>query len=210
MTILTPTTAVFSYELKPIPLASDRLELEPLQDRHIDELVALFDPEIWRWYTTRIADRVSLVAFLRQILQDQSAHRTLAFAIREKGGGTLVGSSRFMNLQPAHRRIEIGSTWYAPSWQRTFVNTEAKFLMLSHAFETLSCISVQLQTDVLNEKSRAAIERLGAKLDGILRNDRICDDGRIRHSAYYSITAQEWPEVRQRLQTKIHQGPTIK
>jgi RimJ/RimL family protein N-acetyltransferase len=159
-------TKPFSFELKPITLESDHLKLEPLTANHIEDLVKLFEPGIWQWYTHQIKDQGALRTFLNGILDEQNQHRTLAFAIREKAEGKLVGSTRFMNLFPSHRRIEIGSTWYAPKWQRTFVNTEAKLLLLTHAFENLQCISVQLQTDALNARSRAAIERLGAKLDG--------------------------------------------
>lgn len=198
-------TKVFPFELKPVTLESDRLCLEPLAGNHIDELLPLFDAEIWRWYTHQLANTQALKSFLENILKEQSLNRTVGFAIREKLGGKLVGSTRLMNPHPDHRRVEIGSTWYAPKWQKTFVNTEAKYILLTHAFETLACISVQLQTDVLNTKSRAAIERLGAKLDGILRNDRICEDGRIRQSAYYSITCDEWPQVKTNLRGKLDQ-----
>jgi RimJ/RimL family protein N-acetyltransferase len=165
--------------------------------------VSLFDIEIWRWYSDQINTPDVLRSFLQKILDEQSLGRTLAFAIRDRESGQLVGSSRFMNVSPAHRKVEIGSTWYGRRWQRTYANTESKYFMLSHAFETLSCISVQFQTDVLNAKSRAAIERLGAKQEGVHRNDRICSDGRIRDSVYYSITDSEWPEVKQRLLARL-------
>lgn len=197
-------TSVFSFQLKPVILEGQHLRLEPLSESHLEELVSLFDVEIWRWYTDQIKTPDALRSFLQKILHEQTAGRTLAFAIRDKKSGQTVGSSRFMNVSPAHRKVEIGSTWYGPRWQRTFANTESKYLMLSHAFDSLSCISVQFQTDALNEKSRAAIERLGAKLEGVHRNDRICSDGRIRNSVYYSITDSEWPEVKQRLLVRLN------
>lgn len=192
-------TDTHPFHLEPLTLEGRRLRLEPLSAAHLDELTALVDPEIWRWYTIRVESEAQFRAFMESILTDQSLGKTLAFAIRDKATGELVGSSRYMNLDPANRRLEIGSTWYAPKWQRTFVNTESKYLMLAHSFEVLSCIGVQFQTDVLNERSRRAIERLGAKLDGILRAQRIRFDGRVRDSAFYSITAAEWPDVRGRL-----------
>jgi RimJ/RimL family protein N-acetyltransferase len=197
-------TSIFSFQLKPVILEGSHLRLEPLSEGHLEELVSLFDVEIWRWYTDQINTCDALRSFLQKVLEEQSLGRTLAFAIREKKSERLVGSSRFMNVSPVHRKVEIGSTWYGRSWQRTFANTESKYLMLSHAFDSLSCISVQFQTDVLNEKSKAAIERLGAKLEGVHRNDRICFDGRIRDSVYYSITQSEWPEVKQRLFTRLN------
>ena len=187
------------FEIEPMILEGRYLRLEPLESAHLTELTTLVDPEIWRWYTMRIESDRDFRKFMESILTEQANGKTLAFAIREKATGELVGSSRYMNLDSPNRRLEIGSTWYAPKWQRTFVNTEAKYLMLAHAFEVLSCIGVQFQTDVLNEKSRRAIERVGAKLDGILRAHRIRFDGRVRDSAFYSITASEWPDVRARL-----------
>ena len=119
------------------------------------------------------------------------------------GSGSVVGSTRFLNLDPAHRRVEIGSTWVAPPWQRTSVNTEAKYLMLRHAFETLGCIRVELKTDALNQRSRAAIRRLGALEEGTFRRHMITASGRVRDSVYYSILAEEWPAVRERLEARL-------
>jgi len=191
--------AVFAFELKAVPLESEHLLLEPLAPRHLDELVGLFEPGIWEWYTVRIERREDLRRFIAGILAEQQQGKTVAYAIREKTTGELIGSTRFMNVDAANRRLEIGSTWYAPRWQRTYANTECKLAMLTHAFETLSCISVCFQTDVLNTRSRTAIERLGAKPEGVVRCHRICEDGRVRDSAMYSITYEEWPQVKERL-----------
>jgi len=181
----------------------ERIALEALETAHVDALVAAFDPAtwpgIWRWYTTQITDAAALRHFLEGILQEQAEGKTVAFAVRDLASGTLIGSTRFLHIEVANRRVEIGSTWYAPAWQRTYANTEAKRLLLAHAFERWDCLCVQLQTDALNERSRRAIERLGAQLDGVLRGHRVCDDGRVRNSAMYSILRAEWPEVRARL-----------
>ena len=192
-------TKVFPLQLTPIQLTGARIVLEPMEDRHFEELLPLLNPSIWDWYTIQIRNADDFRNFLNRILTEQRAGRSLAFAIRERAGGRVIGSSRYLNVDSTNRTVEIGSTWFAPQWQRTFANTESKFQMLTHAFETLSCISVQFQTDVLNVRSRAAIERLGAKLDGVIRDHRICHDGRIRSSAFYSITHEEWAAVRDRL-----------
>lgn len=193
--------AVFPFELKPVRLETAHLVLEPLEERHLDDLVALFDPAIWRWYTIRIERPEDLRRFVSEILAEHEQGKTVAYAVREKTSGRIIGSTRFMNVDAANRRLEIGSTWYAPAWQHTYANTECKLALLTHAFEALSCISVCFQTDVLNTRSRTAIERLGAKPEGIVRCHRICSDGRVRDSAIYSITYEEWPQVKERLRT---------
>ena len=190
---------VFPLDLKTAPLESEHLLLEPLERRHVDELVELFEPGIWEWYTVRIERPEDLRRFVSEILDEHKQGKTLAYAVRDKATGKVIGSTRFMNVDAANRRLEIGSTWYARPWQRTYANTECKLAMLTHAFEALSCISVCFQTDVLNTRSRTAIERLGAKPEGIVRCHRICSDGRVRDSAIYSITFEEWPHVKDRL-----------
>lgn len=199
-------TKPFSLSIKPTVLSGTRLQLEPLTAEHLDDLSRLCEPEIWQWYTVPISTPEALKRFLSNILNEQESNRTLAFAIRDRASGLLIGSSRYMNLDPTNRRIEIGSTWFSAKWQRTYGNTESKLLMLSHAFENLCCISVCFQTDALNEKSRRAIERLGARLDGILRFHRICQDGRIRDSAVYSITELEWPKIKTELIERLTRG----
>jgi RimJ/RimL family protein N-acetyltransferase len=121
----------------------------------------------------------------------------------KKKRGRVIGSTRYANIDRAHRRVEIGWTWVARAWQRTAVNTEAKYLLLRHAFETLGCIRVELKTDSLNAQSRAAILRIGAREEGIFRNHMITASGRIRHTVYFSITDAEWPEVKSRLEAKL-------
>ena len=133
----------------------------------------------------------------------QAAGLALPFTTVVNEGDRVVGSTRFMNIDAANHRVEIGTTWIAKSWQRTFVNTHAKLLMLRHAFETLGCISVEIRTHARNDQSRAAIERLGAKLDGILRHHMIMPDGHIRDTAAYSIIRDEWPAVKAGLERRM-------
>jgi RimJ/RimL family protein N-acetyltransferase len=141
--------------------------------------------------------------YIETALKWQAEGTALPFATIEKGSGKAVGSTRYANIERTHRRLEIGWTWITPSWQRTAVNTEAKYLMLRHAFETLGCIRVELKTNSLNRKSRDAMLRIGAKEEGILRNHMINPDGSIRHTAYYSVIDSEWPEVKKRLEEKL-------
>lgn len=141
--------------------------------------------------------------YIETALRWQAEGTALPFATVEKGSGQVVGSTRYANIERAHRRLEIGWTWITPRWQRTAVNTEAKYLMLKHAFEVLGCIRVELKTNALNQKSRDAILRIGAKEEGVLRNHIINQDGSIRHSAYYSIIDSEWPQVKKRLEEKL-------
>ncbi len=196
-------TRIFQLNVEPIVLKGPRLTLEPLEERHLDQFYPILNPEIWNWYTVQVRTEKDLAEFLSQRLQEQAEGRSLCFAIRDNGSGRLIGSSCFLNIDRQNRRVEIGSTWFGIDWQRTYANTEAKFLMLSHAFETLSCLCVQFQTDVLNEKSRKALERLGARCDGILRSHRICQDGRIRDSIFYSIIEPEWPEIREGIRLRL-------
>ena len=132
----------------------------------------------------------------------------MVFATIERSSGRAIGSTRFMNIDRANRRVEIGSTWIAPAWQRTPVNTEAKYLMLRHAFEVWGCIRVELKTDALNQKSRTAILRIGAKEEGTLRRHLLTWTGRVRDTVYFSILDNEWPEVKLQLESRIAEGPT--
>ena len=187
-------------------LEGERLILEPLSESHTEQFYALIDPEIWKWYTVQIKNEDDMKGYIQKHLEDCQSGRTQAFAIKLKENHELIGSSSYINIDKFNRRVEIGSTWYAPKWQRTFVNTECKLLLLDYAFETLGCICVQFHTDNLNERSREAIQRLGAKLDGVLRHHRICQDGRVRHSAVYSITEAEWPPVKEHIQGLLDRG----
>ena len=144
-----------------------------------------------------------MAAYIDAALAEQARGVSLPFTIVEKSSGKPVGCTRFANIDRVHRRVEIGWTWVAKTWQRTAVNTESKYLLLRHAFETLGCIRVELKTDSLNEKSRAAILRIGAREEGIFRNHMITASGRIRHTVYFSIVDSEWPAAKSRLEQRL-------
>ena len=194
--------------LTPVTLEGRHIRLEPLSLDHCDELFeAGGDESIWRWNPRySIRNREDMRGYIDSALQMQAAGRSLPFATIEKGSNRAIGSTRYAEVDTAHRRLEIGYTWIMPAWQRTAVNTEAKYLMLCHAFETLGCVRVQLRTDVLNERSRRAIARLGATQEGIFRNDMIPATGRRRDSIYFSILDGEWPAVKRRLEERLSRG----
>ncbi len=190
--------------LAPIVLEGRHVRLEPLRLDHHDAFSKIgLDEEIWRWFPQPVHSREDMQAYIRTALQWQAEGTALPFATIERNSGCAIGSTRFMNIDQANRKVEIGSTWIAPAWQRTAANTEAKYLMLRHAFEQLGTIRVELKTDVLNEKSRTAILRIGARHEGIFRNHVICAGGRIRDSAWYSIIDSEWPNVKAELEERL-------
>lgn len=171
---------------------------------HAEELVAAADDgELWNSTVTVVPSRATMADYISSALTAQSQGRELPFVIIRKLSGQVVGTTRFYNIEREYRTVEIGYTWLAASAQRTAVNTEAKFLMLRHAFESLRCIRVALVTDVLNQQSQKAILRLGAKQEGILRNHMIMPDGRYRDSVCFSIIEAEWPEVKEKLAAKL-------
>ena len=188
--------------LTPIRLLGTRCSLEPLALEHEDELVAaVSDGELWNlWYTTIPSPQTMRTEILRR-LELQAKGSMLPFTTRS-ASGQVVGMTTYMNIDAVHRRLEIGSTWTAKSAQRGPLNTECKLLLLSHAFE-LGCIAVELRTHFLNQQSRQAIERLGAKLDGILRNHQRAANGSLRDTCVYSITAAEWPAVETHLRWQL-------
>jgi RimJ/RimL family protein N-acetyltransferase len=161
--------------------------------------------ELFRWMPYSLHSAVDIQAAVDKALSEQELGLSVPFATTERNSGRIVGTTRFMNMDRANRRVEIGSTWVAPAWQRTAVNTEAKYLMLRHAFEQWGCIRVELKTDSLNQKSRTAILRLGAKEEGTLRQHIVTYTGRLRDSIYFSILDKEWPEVKARLEEKLAQ-----
>jgi RimJ/RimL family protein N-acetyltransferase len=190
--------------IEPVTLEGRFVRLEPLALAHHAALCAAgLDEAIWRYMPQTLRTPEDMRAFIEAALEAQAAGAALPFATVEKATARAIGSTRFFNIDHAHRRLEIGWTWLGLAWQRTAANTEAKSLMLTHAFETLGCIRVEFKTDSLNERSRAAILRLGAKEEGTFRNHMIMPDGRLRHSVYYSIIADEWPEVKARLEAKL-------
>jgi len=190
--------------IEPVTLSTKRLTLRPLRLDDVSALAtAASDGDLWEKRTTTVPRPEGFEAYVRKALELQALGQALPFATVVNEGPTIVGSTRYMNIDAANHRVEIGTTWIARSWQRTFVNTHAKFLMLRHAFEGLGCNAVELRTHRLNDQSRAAIERLGAKLDGILRRHMIMPDGHVRDTAVYSITRDEWQTVKQGLERRM-------
>ncbi len=189
----------------PVMLEGSHVRLEPLAKAHLAGLAQFgLEEELWRWIPVPVRTVEEMAAYIETALQEQERGVSLPFALIEKATGRAIGSTRYGNIDPTHRRVEIGWTWVAREWQRSAVNTEAKYLLLKHAFETLGCIRVELKTDSLNEKSRAAILRIGAREEGIFRNHMIAANGRIRHTVYFSIVDSEWPAVKARLESLLN------
>src|SRR5882762_10473277 len=196
-----PTEMVVS----PVVLEGTHVRLEPLAKSHLAGLAEVgLDEELWRWIPTPVRTREEMATYIETALDEQARGMALPFAIVEKATGRAIGSTRYGNIDRMHRRVEIGWTWVARNWQRSAMNTEAEYLLLKHAFETLGCMRVELKADSLNERSRAAILRIGAREEGIFRNHMITASGRIRHSVYSSIIDSEWPAVRARLESKLN------
>lgn len=191
-------------DLTPRPLEGPTIRLEPLAPRHLAGLCAVgLDPELWRLVSVRVHDRMGMERYVASALADQRAGSALPFATVWRETGEVIGSTRFGNAAPEHRRVEIGWTWLGRDWQRTGANTEAKYLMLRHAFEQWGCQRVEFKTSALNERSRAAIRRIGGREEGILRAHMVNEDGSSRDSVYFSVIADEWPEVRRRLEAML-------
>lgn len=178
--------------------------LEPLEEAHAEDLWrAAQAPEIWQWLAHLGASRQLFDEWFEQSLAATADGREGVFATRERRSDTIVGSSRYLNVRPADRVVEIGWTWLNPSAWRTGINVEAKLLMLAHAFETLGCVRVELKTDARNERSRAAMAAIPAQFEGILRKHMTVPDVGIRDSAYFSVIDDEWPAVRANLQRRL-------
>ncbi|MGH7447940.1 MAG: GNAT family N-acetyltransferase [Longimicrobiales bacterium] len=177
------------------------MRLEPLTVDHLPALIDIgLDPDLWQWTVSHVNTPADMAAYVASALDEQAAGRALPFATIELASGRVVGCTRFGSIDRQNRRVEIGWTWVARPWQRTPVNTDAKYVMLRYAFEEMGCIRVELKTDALNQRSRNAIRRLGAVEEGILRSHMITASGRVRDTVYYSILATEWPDVRTRLE----------
>jgi len=184
----------------PVTLKGEHVELAPLAMEHRDGLIAAVeDGELWKLWYTAAPTPEGMEAEIARRLGLQAAGSMLPFAVIDAKTGAVVGMTTYMNVDAVNRRVEIGSTWYAARVQRTALNTEAKRLLLGHAFETLECIAVEFRTHFMNQQSRRAIERLGAKLDGILRNHSVAANGTLRDTCVYSVIAPEWPTVRAHL-----------
>ncbi|MCB1998193.1 MAG: GNAT family N-acetyltransferase [Burkholderiaceae bacterium] len=187
-----------------VELRGDHAALVPLHPDHAAALAdAVRDGELWRLWYTAVPPPERMAAEIERRLGLQAAGSMTPFTVLD-AGGTPVGMTTYMNVDAVHRRVEIGSTWYAARVQRTPLNTECKWMLLRHAFEALDCIAVEFRTHRLNTQSRRAIERLGAQLDGILRAHQRAADGSLRDTAVYSITAAEWPTIHSHLQHQLH------
>ncbi|HUE43417.1 MAG TPA: GNAT family protein [Candidatus Sulfotelmatobacter sp.] len=190
--------------IEPVVLEGEHVRLEPLSLSHLDGLCEIgIVEDLWRWIPTQIVATEQMKSYVELALTERANGVAMPFAQIERAGRRVIGSTRYMNIEKAHRRLEIGSTWIAPAWQRTAINTEAKYLLMRYAFEDLGCMRVELKTDSLNEKSRAAILRIGAKQEGIFRNHMITSTGRVRHTVYFSVIDSEWPDVKAGLERRL-------
>ena len=192
----------------PVTLEGRHVLLSPMTRERADAIAAALaeaaaDGDMWESKVTTIPRPEGMRAYVDTALAELDAGVSMPFVTVDRASGRTVGSTRYMSIEAPHRRLEIGTTWIGKSFQRTAINTEAKYLMLAHAFETLRCIAVDLRTHEKNLQSRAAIERLGAKLDGLLRNHRIMPDGSTRNTATYSIIDAEWPGVKAELAARL-------
>jgi RimJ/RimL family protein N-acetyltransferase len=194
----------FPVVLTPLTLESATIRLEPLALSHWADLCeAGADPAIWTWYPFAMGTPAQMRDFIETALTQQEQGIALPFAVIDRASGRAIGSTRFGNVERIHHRAEIGWTWYTPAWQRTAANTEAKYLLLTHAFETLRLVRVEFKTDSLNMASRTALARIGAVEEGVLRNHMITSTGRLRHSVFFSITDTEWANVKTRLAARL-------
>jgi RimJ/RimL family protein N-acetyltransferase len=189
--------------ITPVTLAGQHVRLEPLGREHVAGLrAAAADGELWKLWYTSVPTPEQVVDYVESALAQRAAGTAMPFVVKD-AGGEIVGSTRYGNIECAHRRVEIGWTWYVARVQRTALNTEAKRLLLGHAFETLGAIAVEFRTHWFNLRSRRAIERLGARQDGVLRNHMLLADGTRRDTVVFSITDGEWPAVKRHLQFQL-------
>ena len=209
---MNPSTTAMHVET-PITLEGSVIRLEPIHREHAELFwQAAKDAldDIFQWIPYQMKTFEDFERLVEKALGEQERGESVVFATVERNSGQVIGSTRFMNIDRLNRRVEIGSTWITPAWQRTAVNTEAKFLMLRHAFEVWQCFRVELKTDALNQKSRNAILRLGAKEEGTLRRHVLTWTGRVRDSVYFSILDSEWPEVRAKCEARLARNTTSK
>lgn len=190
--------------ITPVVLEGESARLEPLEEPHLDGLAAVaVHEEIWRWMPKQVECRDDMRSAMDFGFQLRRSGSGQAFAIRERASGTIVGSTAYLNADEANRRVEIGYTWVSPAWQRTAINTECKLLLMRNAFEVLGANRVEFKTDSNNAQSRAAIARLGARVEGTFRNHVVRSDGTLRHSVYFSVTVEEWPKVERGLMSRL-------
>jgi RimJ/RimL family protein N-acetyltransferase len=191
-------------DLTPVTLEGRHVRLEPLTREHRADLARLaLDPELWRWTLTRIASLDDLDAYIETALAWRDAGTAMPFATIERSSGRAIGSTRFAHIDGPNRSLEIGWTWLGLAYHRRAFNTEAKLLMLGHAFERMGCVRVEFRVNEPNTRSRTAVARLGAREEGILRHSQIAPDGRLLDWVYYSILRDEWPRVRQGLEQRL-------
>ncbi len=194
-----------SMKIKPVVLVGRVARLEPLSVSHVPDLYQFGkDESIWQYMRYRqIRSQQDMAVWVDELLSAQSAGTDLPFAVIHQELNKAIGSTRYLDIQPQNRSLEIGGTWYATAYQRTAVNTECKYMLLRHAFEVLGCVRVQFKTDVRNLRSQKALERIGARQEGVLRDHMILPDGSLRSSVYYSILKGEWTEVKISLEDKL-------
>ena len=192
-------------QISPVTLTGKYVRLEPMTPAHIPALVDPGrDPSIWTYMLYGpVTDEPAMSAWVGDMLRLRDAGTDLPFVVIHLASDRVAGATRYLDIRPAHRGLEIGGTWYGPEYQRTAVNTECKYLLLRHAFENLGCIRVQFKTDSRNIRSQKAIERIGAVREGVLRNHMVLLDGSFRNSVYYSILDNEWPGIKTRLETML-------
>ncbi len=180
------------------------VRLEPLSLDHLPGLTAVgLDADIWRWMPVSIQTPGDMRTYIETALAGRDSGREMPFATVEVATGRPIGGTRYLNIEAPHRRVEIGYTWLAPAWQRTAANTEQKLLMLAHAFNDLGALRVEFKTDSLNEKSRTALLGIGATEEGTMRNHMITQGGRRRHSVYFSVIEEDWPQIRMHLEARL-------
>jgi N-acetyltransferase len=195
-----------SYAMKvlPVTLEGRYVTLEPMGMEHLAELAAVgIDPAVWRWMPMRFETLADMQLWMEQALAQVASGRALPWVTRWRADGRIAGGTRFMDIDARNRGLEIGGTWLAPAYQRTGMNVEAKYLQMTHAFERLGALRVALKTHHANLQSQRAIAALGAKQEGVFRNHMIMPDGSMRHTVWYSITAEEWPEVKELLEKRL-------
>jgi RimJ/RimL family protein N-acetyltransferase len=194
-----------SVFIEPIILEGRWVRLEPLREDHAAALGGIsLDPEIWRYMPSCPESQADIEDWVRAALSNRARGNEMPFVQIERETGVVIGSTRLLDIRPDHRGVEIGFTWLARPWWWTRINSEAKYLLLRYLFEDVGCIRVALKTDLLNERSQQAIERLGAKCEGVLRRHMIVQGGRYRDTVYYSVLDDEWPGIKERMERELY------
>jgi len=197
-------------DITPIVLEGNRVLLEPMTQNHLPELAQIaFEPSIWRWTSRRITTPEELQIFFDIALAEIKAGTAVVWVTRSKATGKVAGSTRLYDISQEHRTMELGGTWLHPDYHRTGINIEAKYLQLTHAFEHMRALRVSLKTHHENLKSQTAIAAIGAKFEGVFRNHMIMPDGGIRHSHWYSVVREDWPEVKANLESRLARFPPL-